>query len=284
VHAAERPLPPALLRLADERAWAAGAVLIAAHPDDETIGAGGVMPDLPLLAVVRVTDGAPLDRRWWGDPSQPSRDAYAEARRRELADALALAGVGADRMRTLGRVDQRASDELAALAREVAALLDDLRPGVVLAHPYEGGHPDHDAAAFAVHLARELMSAAPPVVLEFTSYHASGDSIATGAFLPSGATATAENPPEAVIPLAPEERERKRRMIACFASQAETLAQFPVGEVERFRAAPEYDFTQAPHGGTLYYERFDWGGTGDEWRARATAALEALGVREVARC
>jgi LmbE family N-acetylglucosaminyl deacetylase len=154
----------------------------------------------------------------------------------------------------------------------------------VLTHPYEGGHPDHDATAFAVHLARELMSAAPPVVLEFTSYHLSGDGIATGAFLPAGVTASAENPPAAALALALEERERKRRMIACFASQAETLAQFPVGEVERFRVAPAYDFTRAPHDGTLHYERFDWGCTGEEWRARAAVALDALGVREVARC
>ena len=36
-------------------------------------------------------------------------------------------------------------------------VLDDVRPDVVLTHAYEGGHSDHDATAFAVHLAAGVM-------------------------------------------------------------------------------------------------------------------------------
>ncbi|HEV7587159.1 MAG TPA: PIG-L family deacetylase [Longimicrobium sp.] len=268
---AARALPRALLGLADEAAWDRGVVLIAAHPDDETIGAGGVMPRLPLLAVVHVTGGVPADRRWWGVAGQTDR-AYGEARRGEAARALRLAGVRADRIRALGREDQRASFALEALARDVAVLLDELRPGVVLTHAYEGGHPDHDAAAFAVQGAGGL-AAAPPTVLEFTGYHAWGVGIATARFLPAPAGDGAS------VPLGAADRARKQRMLGCFATQYATLAQFPAGAREHFRVSPGYDFTRPPHPGTLNYERFGWGITGPEWCALATAALRALGLR-----
>jgi N-acetylglucosamine malate deacetylase 2 len=59
---------------------------------------------------------------------------------------------------------------------------------------------------------------------------------------------------------------RKRAALACFASQRDTLALFdPTREL--FRPAPVYDFSQPPHLGQLLYERYDWGMTGERWRA-----------------
>jgi hypothetical protein len=46
-------------------------------------------------------------------------------------------------------------------------------------------------------------------------------------------------------------------------------------EVERFRAAPDYDFTQAPHSGALFYENFNWGMTGARWRELTRHWLDA---------
>lgn len=268
----KRDVPAGLLSLADERAWAAGVLVIAAHPDDETIGAGGVLRRLSVTAIAHVTDGAPADRRWWGDPSLASREVYAGIRRAELACALALAGVPAERMCSLGREDQRASIDLVSLTRDVARLLDVTRPGVVLTHAYEGGHPDHDATAFAVHAARALRGGEDgPAIVEFTCYFADGDGIATRAFLPGDVEAVE-------VALSAEDRAVKRAMLECFGTQAGTLAQFPAGGVERFRIAPEHDFTRPPHDGVLHYERFDWGTTGAEWRARAAEALETLGI------
>ena len=41
----------------------------------------------------------------------------------------------------------------------------------VITHPYEGGHPDHDACAFAARAAVRH-SANKAKLMEFTSYHA----------------------------------------------------------------------------------------------------------------
>ncbi len=270
----------ALSRIVDREALGRGVMVVAAHPDDETIGAGALLTHFPSAVVAHLTDGAPMDRRWWGAPETESREAYARLRARELDAALGLAGVARGRRYSLGRVDQRASLDLLGLACELAELIRATAPGALLTHPYEGGHPDHDAAAFAVRAACALLErdgGAAPAVLEFTSYFGSGGGIAVGGWIGPDTTPSVE------IAYGAEDLERKRRMLACFTSQRETIAQFPAG-AERFRVAPAYDFARPPHDGPLHYERFEWGTTGHAWRSRAAQALDALGQAEVARC
>jgi LmbE family N-acetylglucosaminyl deacetylase len=247
--------------------------IVAAHPDDETIGCGVLIQRLDRVAFIHVTDGAPRDGKDAAAAGCAGWADYAALRRRELDAALAAAGQGAAERRTLGIADQEASHHLAALARQLAAALAELRPAAVIGHPYEGGHPDHDAACFACHAALRLLGGegAVPELIEMTSYHAGRHGIVTGRFL--------EPPRAPVATVAPsaEEEEAKRRMIECFASQRAVLAAFPLAP-ERFRRAPAYDFTRPPHPGTLYYERQDWGMTGARWREAAAAALRALGL------
>lgn len=258
----------------DDVSLAPSAVLVLAHPDDEVAGAGGRLPHLPGVTIVSVTDGAPRDMRDAAAAGFATREDYARARRAERAAALALAGIAAPKqVRDFGIADQEASLSLADLAGRIADLLSTLRPEVVVTHPYEGGHPDHDAAAFAVHAATQLLQRRgirPPAVLEQTSYHDRNGTMAVYEFLPG-----AHDAPVRTIELSAEERALKRRMLDCYTTQRRVLDAFPVG-VERFRVAPRYGFTRAPHAGTLWYERFDWGMTGARWRDLAAAALAAL--------
>jgi LmbE family N-acetylglucosaminyl deacetylase len=186
---------------------------------------------------------------------------------------MSCAGIPAASLRTLAVADGEAALSLPALSTMLAELLWKLGPDVVVTHPYEGGHPDHDAAAFAVHHACELLGAAgtaPPVVIEMTSYHSAGGALRAGVFLPG------QDEGECV-PLTDADAARKRRMLGCFVTQRPTLAPFEV-VAERFRVAPRYDFTRPPHHGSLYYERFRWGPTPGEWRRLAERARQRLGL------
>jgi LmbE family N-acetylglucosaminyl deacetylase len=249
--------------------------LIVAHPDDETIGAGGILPRMRLAGIIHVTDGAPRNNADARAAGFETHEDYARARRWELLDALALACIRPDATRGLDIPDQEASLDMAGVARKLAALVSALRPGTVLTHPYEGGHPDHDATAFAVHAACAL-AAPPPEVCEFTSYHAfvregeARPAIEIGRFLAGDAGQA--------VTLTAEARERKQRMVDCYRTQTEMLRQFPV-DVERFRPAPAYDFTRAAHPGKLFYENFPWGMTGERWRRLASDAMRVLGLQ-----
>ena len=113
----------------------------------------------------------------------------------------------------------------------------------------------------------------PPEVWEFTSYHARAGDMVAGEFL-NGATA----PRAAAFGLSGADRARKEAMFACYPSQRDMLRKFPIG-VERFRPAPRYDFTLPPHSGQLFYEQFEWGMTGERFRATRTPGLGGVGDR-----
>ena len=163
--------------------------VIVAHPDDEVIGAGGLISRLQNVTVLHVTDGVPGNGHV-ADAGFVRRSEYAKARRNECRSALALANVSEDRIIDLGIVLRQASHYLVDLTREVASFLQQTAPDVVLTHPFEGGHPDHDATAFATHAALRLLRRngfQPPTVFEI-ALHPGSDGKRVLDFLPSDAT------------------------------------------------------------------------------------------------
>jgi LmbE family N-acetylglucosaminyl deacetylase len=267
-----------LERIAQRAAFAKAlptTLVVVAHPDDEAIGAGGLLTGLPDAVVAHVTDGAPRDVRYAQSRGFQTREEYARARRREVVNALAHVGITPDRCRDLGYVDGEASMQLLELVFDVADIMDEVRPDIVLTHPYEGGHSDHDATAFAVHLACGILrrdNVPTPLVLELTSYHNYSGTRRVFSFLPFIGSE------EQTIQLTEGERELKKRMYQEFASQRPVLEHFPI-DLERFRPAPRYLFTEAPHEGQLDYERFCTIITGAQWRQNAGKALGALRTR-----
>ena len=262
---------PLLSRLASREAVEEPVAIVIAHPDDETLAAAGVMPLFRQLLAIQVTDGAPRNLEDARAAGFGSAGEYAAARAHELEAALARGGLRPRRV-ALGLADQGASLAMAELARRLAGHLARQGTRFLLTHPYEGGHPDHDATAFAAHAAAALLAREgkpAPALLEMPFYHAAPEGWAIGRFLPG--------PEPLVVQLNAAERARKRDMMDAFISQAATLARFP-DDVERFRPAPSYDFTQPPHEGQLLYERHGWGMEGPRWRALAAEALRSLGL------
>jgi len=247
-------------------------MVVAAHPDDELIGAGGHLRFWPRVSIVHVTNGAPRDPRYAQRAGFPDPRTYAAVRRREAEDALSIVGIPAERVIALGFDDQDASFRLVELTHRLQRVFIAERPAVVVTHAYEGGHPDHDATCFAVHAACRLIlrAGAPvPILVEMSSYFGRDGIRVTTSFVGP--------PPAATIDLDETSRELKRRMMLTHVSQKDVLKLFPVGS-ECFRQTPSYDFREPPHSGRLFYEFHDLGLEGDRWRELAAAALRDLGL------
>jgi LmbE family N-acetylglucosaminyl deacetylase len=260
-------------------------MLLAAHPDDEVIGAGGQYAAIGRLELVHLTDGASSHKTAW-KRGWLSRGRYAACRLEESRKAASLSGVAASAT-VLGARDGSASLSLVALVEKLARMLGDSRPDLVLTHAYEGGHPDHDAAAFAARAACRLVPGIP--LWEMTGYHAAaasdapnvtgsvgGVAIETGRFLAPAASMV--RAPEIAVTLDAQASQLKQRMLGCFATQRHVLAMIaPDLAVERFRPAPDYDFRVPPHAGLLLYEAQDWiRCNGAQWRALAEEASRRL--------
>jgi LmbE family N-acetylglucosaminyl deacetylase len=160
-------------------------------------------------------------------------------------------------------------------SHHLAHLFREISPDVVITHPYEGGHPDHDSAALIARLASDLVcrsASVTPDLLEMTSYHARDGHLITGEFLPLSTE------PSLKIELRPSEVNRKKLMIRCYHSQSRVLQSFGV-DTEMLRIAPLYDFSQPPHAGRLWYECLGWPMTGSRWRSLAADAISQLELR-----
>jgi LmbE family N-acetylglucosaminyl deacetylase len=127
-------------------------MVVAAHPDDETLGFGGALARYAGEGVrtFLVTATRGQGGRYLGHPSDspehPGRAALAQIRERELHEAAAALGIS--RVSLLDYEDQHldradVGEAVAAIAREIR----DARPHVVLTFPPDGayGHPDHIA-------------------------------------------------------------------------------------------------------------------------------------------
>lgn len=247
-------------------------VAVLAHPDDEVLGCGALLARVPDITLVHVTDGAPRDGADAERLGLADWSAYARARWAEAEAGLDLAGVPASRHIGFGVPDQEAAFQLPALARRLEPFVRAAE--AVLTHAFEGGHPDHDAVAYAVHAAVQLARAqgGSPRIVEMPFYHGGPEGWIRQRFLPHPGAG-----PQALLRLSQEEQRLKQRMAAAHRTQSGVLADFRLDR-ERFRLAPAYAFATLPNRGRLLYERHRWNLDGRRWLECVRQADAALGL------
>jgi LmbE family N-acetylglucosaminyl deacetylase len=142
-----------LVATAPELALATGPVLVVApHPDDETLAIGGLLAELRsrdvAVHVLAVTDG---EASHAGDPDV--------ARLRRLEQVAAMRELGIDQLpERLGMPDSAVAAHVDELRRVIEARA---RPGTVVLAPWEhDGHTDHDACGLAARQAADGSGAA----------------------------------------------------------------------------------------------------------------------------
>jgi LmbE family N-acetylglucosaminyl deacetylase len=180
-------------------------VVVAPHPDDEVLTAGGLMRECPVddVVIVAVTDGEASHAR----SARITADELRVRRAAERAEALRRLGVSADVIR-IGAPDQGCAGEVREVAASIATIL---RRGDVVVGPCRGDrHPDHVAVADA------LRDAAGGVVR--TVWEAPTWALVHGTW--PGASFALELPPASWT--------AKRRAVAAYGSQLTALGPDPV--------------------------------------------------------
>jgi LmbE family N-acetylglucosaminyl deacetylase len=120
-------------------------LVIAPHPDDETLGCGGLIARRALegrrVVVAVVTDGRALFRRF--GVTEPSEAAVSAMRKDETLRAVRILGADTRDVRFLDFENEKLADERAAAERALSAILTELSPSeVYVTSPFEG-HREH---------------------------------------------------------------------------------------------------------------------------------------------
>jgi len=191
-------------------------VVVAPHPDDEVIGAGGLMMAATRLGrsveIVAVTDGEGSHPR--SETHSPSR--LVDRRQAEVAEAMRRLGcAGATRTR-LGLPDSGVAAHERALTEQLTAVVD---PRTLCVAPWEAdGHPDHDACGRAASAACALRRAPLVRYLVWTWHWA----VPGDALVPWSRGRS--------VSLTRSEQARKRWAVGAFRSQIRPLSPGPGDE------------------------------------------------------
>lgn len=136
-------------------------LVLAPHPDDETLGCGATIARTLLrggdVLVVVATDGrSPLAHV---DP-----DVMAATRRGELACATEALGLLPEQVLTLGFPDRELTQQQGPLIASLTALVRSWQPSIVLVTARRDPHPDHAALGKA---ARHVMAGQAGALFEY---------------------------------------------------------------------------------------------------------------------
>lgn len=222
-------------------------LLLAPHPDDEVVGCSAAIDAARArncrVHVAFLTTGVPPRREMW--PWQQGT-AYGRRVRRRHAESCAAAAALDIEVCHRGAIPSRElRHDIAQTARVVYTLLEKLRAATLWVPAFEGGHQDHDVANFIGSL-----FVGKAQVWEFSEYNYCGGRVRSQAF-------PIEIGRETVIRLTGEEVERKRSLLALYASERGNLRHIDTTR-EVFRPLPHYDYSRPPHPGPLFYQRFQW--------------------------
>ncbi|NLF30970.1 MAG: hypothetical protein GX591_08805 [Planctomycetes bacterium] len=197
-------------------------LIIAPHPDDETLGCGGVFAARAAegcrVSVVVVTDGRHLFRlSRWKIETDPTPQETSDMRKNETRRAVDILGGRSGTIRFLDIEDGTLGRHVPAVSQTIAGILREAAPDEIYVTSEHEEHADHVAACAAV---RSAMAAtnSPAALYRYV--------IA----LPPGVTAGAVGEPFVAVDVAAH-METKRRAVRQFASHLTIVAR---GQTEPF--------------------------------------------------
>lgn len=249
-------------------------LLLIPHPDDEVVGCAAAIRRAIAAGAefigLYLTTGVPEKAALW----RHQRRRYDEFVQTRRAEALAAAQeLGLRPWRFLDFASRTLTRNLLAADAVIRAALAAERIDAIWTAAWEGAHQDHDATNA---LAARHAGTGP--VLEFAEYNCAEGRTSSQRFAqPNGS--------ELGLELGDEERRLKRHLLSIYRSERANLRHIAVTR-ECLRPLPVHDYSQPPHPGPLFYERFHWWPFGhpriDRSRSAEVRALLVQNLRRLA--
>jgi len=148
-------------------------LILAPHPDDETLGCGGVIAIKSRLGyeinIAVLTDGSRLFEEKFGLNTTPAPQEVSDLRKKETERTVKLLGGDPAKIRYLDYTDGSLQDKTDEGAEKIRDLLNDLNPEqVYIPNQYEA-HQDHLATHVIGQKAFELVDNNPELYEYFLS-------------------------------------------------------------------------------------------------------------------
>jgi len=138
-------------------------LVVAPHPDDETLGCGGTVARRVAegcrITVVVVTDGCNLFRlSRWRIETNPTPAEASAMRKAETRRAVAILGGDPEAIRFLDVEDATLGEHVASVSETLAAIIREVAPDEIYVTSEHEQHSDHVAACAAVRSAMQRAS------------------------------------------------------------------------------------------------------------------------------
>ncbi|MCR8632412.1 PIG-L deacetylase family protein [Paenibacillus radicis (ex Xue et al. 2023)] len=223
-------------------------LIIAAHPDDETIGMGLSIIQKKKLGqevnVVVAVDGGK-------EEGTPNRETRVNRRMEESKSALRLAGLKDQEMIYLKYPDTNVSHSIEELYNDLLKIMKEKNPDEVYIQAWEAGNIDHDAVHFAAAQAAKSLKILERTY-EFTEYNALHQPKLRN---PQGiGFAALTDLPGIKVNASEEDINLKNKMLAQYSSEGalSIFRDWP----ELYRQLPAHDYLKKPYEKQAY-PRFD---------------------------
>jgi LmbE family N-acetylglucosaminyl deacetylase len=221
-------------------------LVLVPHPDDEVVACAATLTRAQELGsrvfALYLTHGCLAKETLWSW-QQKHYEAYIHRRRGEAERVAAFL-----KIEPIGwslRPARHLWTNLAEVYRDIAEAVRQYTIDQIWLPAYEGGNPDHDGLnAVGQSFTRQIS------VLEFAEYN----------FFTGHAQAQCFPYPdssETLITLTEIERAKKLAALALYESERQNLSYIGTQQ-ECFRPLAAYNYSQPPHPGKLWYERFQW--------------------------
>ncbi|HEU0117606.1 MAG TPA: PIG-L family deacetylase [Alphaproteobacteria bacterium] len=221
-------------------------LILVPHPDDEIVACSATIAraqrEGAKIFALYLTHGCiAKDVMWpWDRKNYDSIVTRRRAEGESVAQFLGITPVG-----WFPRPARHLWQEMGKVRDEIEAAITANAIDQIWVPAYEGGNADHDALNAIGQIFKSRVS-----VLEFAEYNYFHRRTNSQNFPYADGN-------EIIFELTPDEQRKKRDALRMYKSEKQNLNYVDVRR-EAFRPLGNYDYSQPPHPGTLWYARFQW--------------------------